>query len=178
MKWKIQVGNISGGGESVRYTAAKEKFQKFSDDKNIKHYMFPSSNGGKEVSTSCVEVYINKFSQDEKIIIRKKFSRKTVLCIASDNSLVYTTSCLLTIESSNFIQGKIPQNHPENTKLGTDGSRKLVGMMQDAFGKDVDFYPIQRSFLASTDDTSLLIIPRKISTHCKDNEMIFSSVHD
>ena len=45
----------------------------------------------------------------------------------------------MTIAASNFIEGKIPQDHPENTKLGTDGSKKLVGMMKNAFGKDVDF---------------------------------------
>ena len=62
--------------------------------------------------------------------------------------------------------------------MGTDGSLKLVGMMQDSFGKDVDFYPIRGSFLASTDDTTLFISPQKIGTHCKDNEMIVSSDHD
>ena len=50
--------------------------------------------------------------------------------------------------------------------------------MQDAFGKYVDFYPIHRSLLATTDDTTLFISPGKISTHSKDNEMLFSSVHD
>ena len=48
----------------------------------------------------------------------------------------------MTIAASNLIEGKITQDHPANTKLGTYGSQKLVGMMQDAFGKDVDFYPI------------------------------------
>ena len=51
-------------------------------------------------------------------------------------------------------------------------------MMQDALGKYVDFYPIHRSLLATTDDTTLFISPGKISTHSKDNEMLFSSVHD
>ena len=50
--------------------------------------------------------------------------------------------------------------------------------MQDAFGKYVDFYPIHRSLLAITDDTKLFIIPGKIITHCKYNEMLVSSVHD
>ena len=84
----------------------------------------------------------------------------------------------MTIVPSNFIQGKIPQDRPVNTKLGTDGSRKLVLMMQDTFGKDVDFYPIHRSLIVSTDDTTLLIIPGKISTHCKYNEMLVPLVHD
>ena len=43
----------------------------------------------------------------------------------------------MTIVASNFVEGKIPSDHPENTKLGTDGSQKLVGMMQDSFGKDI-----------------------------------------
>ena len=60
----------------------------------------------------------------------------------------------MNIASSNFIEGKIPQYHPANTELGTDGSQKMVGMMQDALGKDVGFYSIHRSFLASTDDTT------------------------
>ena len=81
--------------------------------------MFPSSNGGNEVRPSCVELYLNKFAQDEKIIIKKKFSRKTVLRIASDNSLISATSYLMTISDSNSIEGKIPKYHPENTKLGT-----------------------------------------------------------
>ena len=50
--------------------------------------------------------------------------------------------------------------------------------MQDAFGKDVDFYPIHRSLLASTVDTTLFTSPGKIVTHYKDNEMLVSSVHD
>ena len=81
--------------------------------------MFPSSNGGNEVSPSCVEVYLNNFSQDEKIMIKKKVSRKTVLRIASENSLMSTTSYLMTIAASNSIEGKISKDHPENTKLGT-----------------------------------------------------------
>ena len=81
--------------------------------------MFPSSNGGNEVSPSCVEVYLTKFSQDEKIIIKKKFSRKTILRIASENSLMSTTSYLMTIAASNYIEGKIPKHHSANTKLGT-----------------------------------------------------------
>ena len=89
----------------------------------------PSSNGGKEVIPSCVKVYLNKFSQYEKIIIKKKVSRKTVLRIASENSLISTTSYIMTIAASNFIEGKIPKNHPEITKLGIDRSRKLVGTM-------------------------------------------------
>ena len=113
--------------------------------------MPPSSNGVKQVSPSCVEVYINTFAQDEKIIIKKKVARKTVLCIASQNYLISTTSYLITIADSNLIKGKIPQDHPANT--GTYGSQKLVGMMQDSFGKDVEFYPIHMSLLESTDDT-------------------------
>ena len=67
--------------------------------------------------------------QDEKISIRNKVSRKTVLLIVSENSLRYTTCYLMTISASNFIEGEIPQDHPANTKLGIDGSQKLVGMM-------------------------------------------------
>ena len=77
--------------------------------------MFPSINGSNEVS----QVYLNKFAQDEKIIIKKKVSRKTVLLIASDNSLMSTTSYLMTMTASNSIEGKIPKYHPANTKLGT-----------------------------------------------------------
>ena len=127
--------------------------------------MPPSSNGGKEVSRSCVKLYLNKFSQDEKIIIKGKGARKTVTHIASENSLRYTTRYLMTTAASNLIEGKIPQDYPANTKIGTYGSRKLFGMMQDEFGKDVEFYPIHRSLLARTDETTLFIIPGKISTH-------------
>ena len=63
----------------------------------------------------------------------------------------------MTTADSNFIKGKIPQDHPENTKLGTYGSQKLVGMVQDVFGKDIDFYPIHMSLLASTDDITFFI---------------------
>ena len=84
----------------------------------------------------------------------------------------------MTISASHFIDGKIPQDHPSNTKLGTDGSQKWVGMMQDSLGKDVDFYNIHRSLLVSTDDTTLLISPGIISTHSKYHEMIVSSLHD
>ena len=88
--------------------------------------MLPSSNGGKEVSQSCVKVYLNKFAQDEKISINEKFTRKTVLHIASDNSLRFTTIYIMTIAASNFIEGQIPQDHQENTKLGTDGSKNWL----------------------------------------------------
>ena len=123
-----------------------------------------------KVATSAPSValtrrYLNKFSQDEKIITKKKVSRRTVLRIVSDHFLKYTTSYIITISVSNFIEGKIPQDHPANTKLGTDGSQKLVGMVQDAFEKDVVFYPICGSLLASTDDTTLFISPGKIITH-------------
>ena len=84
----------------------------------------------------------------------------------------------MTTVASNFIEGKRPQDYVENTKLGTYVSQKLVGMMQDKFGKDVEFYPIHRSFLASTDDTTLFISPGRISKYCKNNERLVSSVHD
>ena len=118
------------------------------------------------------------FAQDEKIIIKKKVSSKTVLSIASENSLRSTTSYLMTVAASNFVEGKIPQDHSANIKLGTDVSQKLVGMIQDAFGKNFGFYPIHKSLLASADDTTFFISTGKISTHFKDNEMLFSSVHD
>ena len=140
--------------------------------------MLSSSNGGKEVSPSRVKSYLNKFSQDEKISTKKKVARNTVLRIDLDNSLRSTTRYLMTTAVSNFIEVKIPQDHPANKKLGTDGPRKFVGMIQDAFGKDVGFYPIHRIFLASTDDTTLFISTRKLVHICKDNDMLFSSVHD
>ena len=136
MKWKIWVDIISGGGESVGYTIAKEIWN-FADDQHIKNDIFSSSNGGKEVIPPYVKVYPNKISQYEKIIIKKKVVSKNVFCISSDNFLRSTTIYLMTILSSIFIEGKIPQDHLENTKLGTDGSQKFVGMMQDTFGKDV-----------------------------------------
>ena len=50
--------------------------------------------------------------------------------------------------------------------------------MQDAFGKDVGFYPIHRILLASTYDKILFISTVKIGTNFKDDEMLVSSVHD
>ena len=50
--------------------------------------------------------------------------------------------------------------------------------MQYSFGKDIDFYPIHGSLVASTDDTTLFISPGRIITYCKNNEMLVSSVHD
>ena len=102
------------------------------------------------------------FSQYEKIIIKKKVARDTFLRIALYNSLRYTKNYTMTIAASNFIEGKISQDHTANTKLGIDGSQKLVGMMQDAFGKDVDLYPIHRSLLYRTDYKTLFISPGKI----------------
>ena len=49
---KIQVDIISGGQESVGYTAAKEIVPRFANDQHIKNDVLPSSNGGKEVSLS------------------------------------------------------------------------------------------------------------------------------
>ena len=103
---KIRVDIINGGGESVEYTSVKEIVQTFADDQHIKKDITPSSNGGKEIRPPCVEVYLNKFSQGEKISIKKKVSRKTIINIASENSLRSTTSYLVTIVSSNFIEGK------------------------------------------------------------------------
>ena len=57
-------------------------------------------------------------------------ARNTILRIASDNSLRSTTSYIVTTAASNFIEGKIQQDNLANTKLGTDGSQKLVGMMK------------------------------------------------
>ena len=153
-------------------------FDFFSDDQHIKNDLLSSSNGGKDISPSCVNIHLNKLSQDEKIIIKKKVSRKNVLRIDSDNPPRSTKSYLMTIAASNFIEGKIPQDHPVNTKLGTDGSRKLVGMMQYVFVKNVDLYPINGSSLASTDDTILFIIPGKNGTHCRYNDMLVSPFHD
>ena len=51
----IQVDIISGGGESVGYTAVKEGVQIFSDDHHIKNDMFNSNNGDKDVSPSYIE---------------------------------------------------------------------------------------------------------------------------
>ena len=84
----------------------------------------------------------------------------------------------MTIVASNFVEGKIPSDHPENTKPGTDGSRKLVGMMKYPFVKDIEFYPIRRILLSSTDYKKLFISPGKFCTHFKDNEMLVYSVHD
>ena len=117
-------------------------------------------------------------SQYEKISIKNKVSRKTVIHIAADNYLRSTTRYIMTISASNLIEDKIPKYNSENIKLGTDGSQKLVGMMQDALGKDFDFYPMHRNLLASTDDTTLFISTGEISTHSKDNEILASSVHD
>ena len=50
--------------------------------------------------------------------------------------------------------------------------------MKNAFGKDVDFYTICSSFIASTDDTTLFVSPVRIGTHCKYNDMLVSSVYD
>ena len=50
--------------------------------------------------------------------------------------------------------------------------------MQDSFGKDVDFYPIHGILVASTYGKTLFISPGKISTHCKENEMLVSSARD
>ena len=116
--------------------------------------------------------------QDDKISINNRVARKNFLRIAADNSLRSGKSYIMTIASSNFIEGTIPQDHPENIKLGTDVYQELVGTMQDEFGKNVDFYPIHRSFLSRIDDTTVFIRPRKIRTPCKDNEMLVSSVHD
>ena len=110
----------------VGYTAAKENSQKFADDQHIKNDRLPSSNGGKEFSTQCVKVYLNAFYEDEKISTNKRVSRKTVIFIAVYNYLRSTTSYLMNISASNSIEGKIPKNHPENTKLGTYGYQKLV----------------------------------------------------
>ena len=82
------------------------------------------------------------------------------------------------IAASNFIEDKIPQDHPANKKLVTYGYQKFVGMMQDEFGKDVDFYPIHRSLISITDYTTLLISPGQIITHCKENETTVYSVND
>ena len=77
----------------------QKKLFKKSDEQHIKNDMFSSSNGGKEVSPSCVKVYLNKFSQDEKIIIKKKVARKTVLRIVSENFFRSTTSYLIIMSS-------------------------------------------------------------------------------
>ena len=49
---------ISGVGQSVGYSTAKEIVQTFADDQHIKNDRLYSSNGGKEVIPSCVETYL------------------------------------------------------------------------------------------------------------------------
>ena len=83
----------------------------------------------------------------------------------------------MTIAASNFIEGKTPQYYPEDTKLGTYGSQKLVGMMKYAHGKHVDFYPVSRILLSITDYPKLFTSPGKVGTNLKNNEMLVSSVH-
>ena len=69
-----------------------KNFKKLMMTSTSKMAYVPLINGGNEVTPSYVKVYLSNFSQDDKIIINKKVTRKTVLCIASDNSLVSTTS--------------------------------------------------------------------------------------
>ena len=67
----------------VLYILHYKNFSKnISDDQHIRNYMFPSGNAGKEVSPSCIKVYLNNFAKDEKIIIKKRVARKTFLCVA------------------------------------------------------------------------------------------------
>ena len=81
----------------------------------------------------------------------------------------------MNIVASNFIEVRITQYHSSNTKLGTDVSQKLVGVVQDSFGKDIDFYPIHRLFLYSTDDTTLFISPENWYTLQRQQDASFLS---
>ena len=93
--------------------------------------MFPSSNGGKIVSPSCVKVYLNNFAKDEKIVINKRVARKTFLCIASENSLRSTTSYIMTITASNLIDVKIPQDNTQDPRRSEERRGSWVSRTQD-----------------------------------------------
>ena len=175
---EIQVEICTGGGEGIGFFAAKDIVQKHADENRTRLDRLPSFEGGKEVSPSTVRTYLNEFAQDENISIKKKVAKKTVLRIAAENSLRSTVSYLMTIAATHFIEGKIPPNHPARTKHGTSGAQKMVELIKDALGEDVEFYPIHKSLLASTDDTTLFISPGKITTKTKDDIMLVSGEHD
>ena len=51
-------------------------------------------------------------------------------------------------------------------------------MIKDAWGKTVEFYPIHRSLLASTDDTTLFISPGKLNPKPKEEMTLVSAIRD
>ena len=162
----------------IGFSAVKEIVQKHADEKRTESDKLPSFSGGNEVSPSTVPTYLTEFAQDEKISMKKNVAKKTVLRIAAENSLRSTVSYLMTIAATHFIEGKMPTNHPARTKHGTAGSQKMVNLIKDAIGDDVGFYPIHRSLLASTDDTTVFISPGKITTKAKDDLMLVPTDHD
>ena len=78
-------------------------------------------------------------------------------------------SYLLTIASTHFIEGEMPHDHPANKLRGTHGSKMLFSMVSKAFEnmsdgkKNANLYPVYRSLISSSDDTTIFVSPGTIN---------------
>eukprot|EP00957_Ditylum_brightwellii_P159093 12108245-Ditylum_brightwellii.AAC.1 len=61
--------------------------------------------------------------------------KKNLSNVAAENSLQPTVSYLLTVASTHFIEGKMPQKHPAKKLKGTHGAQKLFKMVSKAARK-------------------------------------------
>eukprot|EP00957_Ditylum_brightwellii_P045691 3467171-Ditylum_brightwellii.AAC.1 len=72
----------------------------------------------------------------------------------------------------------MPDKHPAKNCHGTDGAKKFVRLIKQAVGEDKEFYPVHRSLLFSSDNTTLFISPGKFKIDPKNNEFLYSNLHD
>ena len=166
---RIQKKIIDGGGRGIGRRDVRRIVQEYADKhmKNINRP--PSTEGGKEVDEKTVNIYIEELAQSNDIQVNANISKKTCHRVAAENSLQSTMSYLLTIASTHFIEGEMPHDHPANKLRGTRGSKKLFSMVSKAFEnmsdgkKNANLYPVYRSLIASSDDTTIFVSPGTIN---------------
>ena len=79
---------------------------------------------------------MEEIAQNPFIGICANVKKKTLIRIASKNSLRSVMPFLLVVSVTHLIEGKVPMKHPAKQKLGTDGSKKLLMLIEKATGKE------------------------------------------
>jgi hypothetical protein len=152
------------GGEGLNFNKAKLMVQKFADKQLSARNQLTSSDGCNEVADSTVNVYMEEIAQCKQIGISSNIMKKTLVSIASENSLHSVMTFLFVIAGTHYIKGQIPMKHPSRSKHGTDGSKKLLLLIEEAEGKKGAFYPVHPSLISSQDETTIFVSPSKIES--------------
>ena len=149
--------------------------QKHADKYKVSRNKVPSYEGGEKVSQYCVKSYQKQISHNMDLVIKKKVNTKDLMRVAAENSLRSTVTYLMTIAATHFIQGNIPKDHQARKLHGSKGARKMRKLMKKALGKSKPFYPVYRSLISSSDETTCFVSPSKIEKESKNDEDVIAS---